>query len=123
MVHTLGRKARRTGDVDGVIKADRTGKSQRHRERRIPTGRGDNTGHWLIDVDPIACAQHGLAVSEGRPGQADARLKVLVVLVIDPVDVRSDTHERSRVRIEDDKSIVTLARRHVPLVTQTELQR
>ena len=89
----------------------------------FPLVAGHDAGHGLVDIDPVRTAQYGLAASEGRPGKADTRLKILVVLVIDRIDVRPDAHERSRLRIEDDEPIVTLARRHVPFVTQAELQR
>ena len=61
----------------------------------FPLVRGHDTGHGLVDIDPIRSAQHGLAALEGRPGKADARLKVFIVLVIDLVDVCSHAHERS----------------------------
>ena len=65
MVYRLWRKARRTSDVDGVIKPDRAGESERDGQRRISTSRGYDTGHRLVDVDPIRSAQHGLAFPKG----------------------------------------------------------
>ena len=95
MIHRLRRKTRGTGDIDGVVETDRAGEGERDCQRRISTGSGHHAGHGLVDIDPVGSAQHGLAALEGRPGKADARLKVLVVLVIDRVDVCPHAHERS----------------------------
>ena len=102
----------------------RAGEGERDGQRRIPAGCGHHAGHGLVDVDPIRSAQHCLTVFEGTPGKAHARLKVLVVLVIDRIDVLSRRARAKRVcGIEDDEPIVTFARRHVPFVTQAEFQR
>src|SRR6185369_5489615 len=114
---------RRAGDVDGIVQTDRSGECQGYCQRRIPTGPEHDTGHWLVDIDPIGSAQYGLAALERGPRKAGARLKVLIVLVIDLIDVRANAYERSGLGIEDDESIVTLAGCHVPLVTQAQFKR
>src|SRR4030095_17053237 len=65
-----------------------------------------------------------LSIFEWIPGDADARLEVLVVLLIDVIEpVCADLEERACRRIEDHESVEAFRWRHVPVVTQPELER
>src|SRR5678816_1664630 len=93
LVNRLRGKARRTSQIDGVVEADRTGEGKWNSQRWISTRCRYDAGHRLVYIDSVRAAQHGLSFPKGHPGKAHARLKVLVILMIDGVDIVSDAHQ------------------------------
>src|SRR5262249_43391694 len=91
-------------------------------ERRVGRQPGNYVRHRLIGKDSISPAHQGFAVSERVPGEADARLEVLVALIVDRVETRSEAHKRTRALIECHETVVALGRRHKPLVAESKLQ-
>src|SRR5262249_22479628 len=70
----------------------------------------------------IRCPHCCFAVTEGGPYETDPRLKVLIVLVVNIVDVRANPDEGRSRRIEDNEPVVPFRGRHVPLVTHPEFE-
>src|SRR4029434_6406942 len=94
---------------------------ERHGERRVRCDRRYDASQWLLGEDPVCSAQHGLPASRQVPCKADARLKVLIVLVVDLIDMCAGAQERNGPWVEDNEAAVPLSGRHIPVITQAEL--
>ena len=123
MVHGLGGKTGGASYVNGIVETNRAGEGKRDGHRRVRARACHHARHGLVHEDCVGCAHRRPAVFEWIPGEAETRLKVLVVLVIDLIDVGANSYERGAVRVEDNEAVVALGRRHVPLVTQAKLER
>src|SRR5262249_40943929 len=62
-------------------------------------------------------------VLEWIPREADARLEILAVLLVDQVLSRSDLHKRPSALVEYHEAIVAFGWRHKPIIAQAKLQR
>ena len=86
MVHRLRSKARETCHIDCIVETNTAGEVERDCQGWISAGWRHHASHRLVDIDSICSAQHCLIPAKGTPRKANARLKVLVVLVINSVD-------------------------------------
>ena len=106
---------------DRVVDRDRAGRRQRQGKRGIRCRAPDGGRAWLVHRPRIGRADHRVAVARRTPHDAQARLEVRVVLLMDLVDVHADAQQRRAGRVEDHELVVALGRRDVPLVPQSDL--
>src|SRR5205085_2896651 len=123
MVNGRGREACGARDGERVVEANGSAEGERGCERRVGARGRDEVGDGLVNEYCVSAAQRCLAVAPRVPSEAYARLKVLVVGVIDGRDAFVDLHERARGRVEDDEAVVALSGRHVPVVSKAQIER
>ena len=110
MVYRRRRKSGGLSKVNRVLEPDRPGEGERDGQRRVPARASYHARHGLVHEDRVGASHRRLSVFERVPGEAEARLKILVVLMIDLVDSVPDAHQRGGLRVKDDKAVVALAR-------------
>ena len=120
LVNWNRRQTRRTREIKRIIKANRSAEGERYRQRRVSRGWDNDAGHGLIRLNRVCGTQGSLAIFERIPNHADSRLKILVVLVIDLIEIGTDTDQRRSCRIENNEPVIALGRRQVPVVTQSQ---
>ena len=95
---------------------------QRRRKRRVAGRIPDGRRARLVHSPRVGGAHHRAAVGREVPRDADAWLDVRVVLLINLVEIHADPQQRLTARVEHDESVVPLRGRHVPLVSQPQLE-
>src|SRR5205807_1832830 len=119
-VDGVRRQTRRGCRRQRAVQPDVAGHVEGRRQRWIRRRPGDPAGVPLVDHHRVRAADREAAVTGGIPDDADARLKIAVVLV-DLVDARTDPDERIGCRVEPDQAVVGLSRYTKEVVAQAEL--
>src|SRR5215213_10635415 len=122
MVYRDRRQAGRSGYIHRLVKPDRAGESERNRERWISGQTRDDAGHRLVYIDAVGRSHDRFVSSERQPGKPNPRLDVLDVFVIDLFQTGADTQQRRALRIKNNEAVVTFRWRHVPFVTQPQVE-
>src|SRR5204862_7690581 len=94
-----------------------------HCQRRIRRGAEHDTRHWLICQQAVTSSDRCFAVLKWIPADPNARLNVLVVLMVDVGYITPDSQQRSTRRIEDYETVIALAGSHIPVVANSQFER
>src|ERR1043166_9004779 len=84
-IDIVGREAGRSRDGGGVLERDGAAERTRIRKRRIRRHRSHHVSYRLVGEDGVGCTHRSLSIVEWIPGDTEAWLEVLVVLLIDVV--------------------------------------
>src|SRR6478752_3223944 len=120
MINGHWRESSGLRQVNCVLEPDRAGNRKWDGQRGIPTCAGNHAGHGLVYKDPVRGSHGGPSVFERVPGEAEPRLEVLIVLMVNVIKSLPEANERSGARVKDDETVIAFLRRHVPVVAQAE---
>src|SRR5262245_20555772 len=104
------------------MKRNRASECERDSKRWICTATRRDVRQRLVHLNCICRSYRGFSVLKRIPGEADTRLKVLIVLLVEIIDVSTNTEQRNSLRIKNDKAVVAFSGGNIPVVTQAKLK-
>src|SRR5215212_6423500 len=115
-------QAGRSGHIHRFVKPDRAAESERNCERWVSGQARHDAGHRLVYINAVGRSHDRFVSSERQPGKPNPRLDVLAVFVIDLFQTGADTQQRRALRIKNNEAVITFRWRHVPFVTQSQVE-